>query len=1124
MAHSKKILVLLLMAGLMLLSSCFQQQTISAAAPVFSPSTSQNPFPGQISVSLTTTTSGADIYYTVNEAFPEDDLSQATLYTAPFPISSNSYIRAMTVDDELLSSNIVTAAYTFTSNQGDCVDNDGDLRGTGCTPGNDCNDSDDTVWFEMSCEYDGTTCGTHNLCVGPIGCPQIDCTKPSCASQSVCSGQNGCDPLCGTGQHCVGSTCVNDMECTTNSDCVDDNGAGWECNTTTGTCYDNSGSGIGDDKIFDTDVWVEAEDGKLSGSMTTKLEDGLTVVYSPESYEFGVDSASKGNVAYTFDVPTTDDYILKVMVKAIEGDKDSFFVVESTDTIKNPYNVYDVARSTTFIDDVVSLRGDTGTFSEAEYDPAVWHLTAGNHTIEFHARESNTLLDEVRLEKFQGNPSSCTTAQCVDDNGAGWECVDGACVPPNSCTGPSYSQIDDGVKEEVTGISSGDSFSHEDYCDSQGKLHQYYCTDTNDLGYGYYDLSECPNGGTCVDGACVPSSVPPNSCTGPDEGANDPLVKESIAGVHNGDSYELFDECGNLGEQILLRHCTDTNSQGYSYFDCASLGSSYICVDGVCVADPACTSSLIGGDGCTDSVSSKDKGIPDGDAWCADNSAHGFCVQCGYDRIWDGQNCVEDTSCSNWHDCQGSTPYCVHGNCEDTCTPAGASCDYMTAQQVEINNGVCYDGTCVADPVCTSSSVGGDGCTDSVSSGEVGISNGNAWCADTAGSKYGFCVRCEDGYSWDGQTDCVKTTVNEPPVAIYDTNPRGILQTGQSVTFISTSTDPNGDDTIVEHKWVINGETKYGKQVTKTFNAPNTYSFTLTVKDDKGATDTTSNVIVVEEISSEPKLWLGHYSGVLSRCDSSGSCESMGDKGSSILSLAVFDGSLWLGHLGGLLSRCSDSGSCDPMGNKGSGIYSMAVFDGKLWLGQYNGLSSCDSSGYCGDTFLPGIVDSLNVFDGSLWVGRDISGYLYSCDSSGGCSLKYTVGDSIYSMAFFDGKLWLGDYNGYLYSCDSIGSCDPMGKIGDSIRSMAVFDGSLWLGHYGGELSRCNTDGSCSSITEVKNDVPQDILSLAVFDGKLWLGHRGGLLTSYSANGDYKREYFFNSGEDILSLAVYPEE
>ncbi len=79
-----------------------------AVAPTFNPPAGLYSSP--ISVTLSSTTPGAIIYYTTNGDIPT---TSSTVYTAPIPVSSMTTIKAMAAANGYLNSSVATALYTF---------------------------------------------------------------------------------------------------------------------------------------------------------------------------------------------------------------------------------------------------------------------------------------------------------------------------------------------------------------------------------------------------------------------------------------------------------------------------------------------------------------------------------------------------------------------------------------------------------------------------------------------------------------------------------------------------------------------------------------------------------------------------------------------------------------------------------------------------------------------------------------------------------------------------------------------------------------------------------------------------------------------------------------------------
>lgn len=135
-------------------------------------------------------------------------------------------------------------AYEYQSGGPTCTDNDGDGYGTGsgCS-GPDCNDSNASVHATISCNFNGTSCGSYTLCA--LNCPQPptetcnDSTDNDCDSLVDCS-----DPNCSTNQSCVpcpqgqircNNVCITSA-CTADANCGDQNALTRDTCLNAGTC------------------------------------------------------------------------------------------------------------------------------------------------------------------------------------------------------------------------------------------------------------------------------------------------------------------------------------------------------------------------------------------------------------------------------------------------------------------------------------------------------------------------------------------------------------------------------------------------------------------------------------------------------------------------------------------------------------------------------------------------------------------------------------------------------------------------------------------------------------------------------------------------------------------------
>ena len=86
---------------------------------------------------------------------------------------------------------------------------------------------------------------------------------------------------------------------------------------------------------------------------------------------------------------------------------------------------------------------------------------------------------------------------------------------------------------------------------------------------------------------------------------------------------------------------------------------------------------------------------------------------------------------------------------------------------------------------------------------------------------------------------------NRPPVAQFSMTPATPM-VGQTVSFTSTSFDPDPGDFIVQHLWNFgDGTTALGPTVFHAYTMPGTYQVTLTVTDNHGASSVAAQTITV---------------------------------------------------------------------------------------------------------------------------------------------------------------------------------------------------------------------------------------------------------------------------------------
>jgi PKD repeat protein len=83
---------------------------------------------------------------------------------------------------------------------------------------------------------------------------------------------------------------------------------------------------------------------------------------------------------------------------------------------------------------------------------------------------------------------------------------------------------------------------------------------------------------------------------------------------------------------------------------------------------------------------------------------------------------------------------------------------------------------------------------------------------------------------------------NNPPTADFDWSPKPTFA-GQSVTFSSTSTDPDGDP-LTTH-WELDGDNDFNDAPQRSYPDPGSYTASLRVDDGKGGSDTVTKTVVV---------------------------------------------------------------------------------------------------------------------------------------------------------------------------------------------------------------------------------------------------------------------------------------
>lgn len=186
-----------------------QEETV--ATPSFSPSAGI--YNSTKFVAILTDTSGAEIYYTLDETDPS--CSTSTLYTGALTISSTKTIKAIACKDGMLNSEIAVSAYKISPTTPTCTSDSQCLSSQHCVSGacqNVCPNTPCATGYY--CEVATHTCKTSagQMCVNDGGCSSTQhCINGICTTacpNTACTGGKICDV--------ANHTCIN---CTTHSQC-----------------------------------------------------------------------------------------------------------------------------------------------------------------------------------------------------------------------------------------------------------------------------------------------------------------------------------------------------------------------------------------------------------------------------------------------------------------------------------------------------------------------------------------------------------------------------------------------------------------------------------------------------------------------------------------------------------------------------------------------------------------------------------------------------------------------------------------------------------------------------------------------------------------------------------------
>jgi len=143
---------------------------------------------------------------------------------------------------------------------------------------------------------------------------------------------------------------------------------------------------------------IEAEDAELVYPMVIYQDDTA----SNGQYVMTTDSR-KGSLTFGFNIMDPGRYMIqaRTMTPGPTTDGHNSFYVGIDDEISdgNEYDVYDLQITESFTWDNMSRRG-LGSELDNEFDPFIFELDEGLHTVTFYARESKSMIDQINLIKI----------------------------------------------------------------------------------------------------------------------------------------------------------------------------------------------------------------------------------------------------------------------------------------------------------------------------------------------------------------------------------------------------------------------------------------------------------------------------------------------------------------------------------------------------------------------------------------------------------------------------------------------------------------------------------------------------------------------------------------------------
>lgn len=139
-----------------------------------------------------------------------------------------------------------------------------------------------------------------------------------------------------------------------------------------------------------TELFWEAEEGYIAPPFMI-TDDFIVQPTATDDFHLS------GRASYRFEITTTGDYILNMVVDAPDSGANSLFVNINGEP-EDSSMIWDIEVTDGFEERTVSWRGD-GSPDANEFVPKVFSLPAGQHELIIRGREGNTRIDQIRLEQ-----------------------------------------------------------------------------------------------------------------------------------------------------------------------------------------------------------------------------------------------------------------------------------------------------------------------------------------------------------------------------------------------------------------------------------------------------------------------------------------------------------------------------------------------------------------------------------------------------------------------------------------------------------------------------------------------------------------------------------------------------